>query len=146
MLFSVIAYSQASELEGFDVDSVSKFGGKVEFVDNEIVLSLPYKIHFDFDKDEIKASDTVDALAAFLVNSTEPMTLVIEGHADEVGSINYNQDLSMRRASELKRYLVMRGLDHNRVEIIARSKELPLESTGKPSRKNRRLELSILRK
>lgn len=52
---------------------------------------------------------------------------VIEGHADEQGTREYNLALGARRASAAKEYLVSRGVADNRLRTVSYGKERPLE-------------------
>ena len=52
---------------------------------------------------------------------------VVEGHADEQGTREYNLALGARRASAAKEYLVSRGVAANRLRTISYGKERPLE-------------------
>ena len=51
--------------------------------------------------------------------------VVIEGHADRIGSQQYNQKLSERRADSVKSYLVGKGADRNGIETIGMGKTVP---------------------
>jgi OOP family OmpA-OmpF porin len=51
--------------------------------------------------------------------------VVIEGHADRLGSQQYNQKLSERRAESVKAYLVSKGADRNKVETLGMGKTVP---------------------
>ena len=51
--------------------------------------------------------------------------VVIEGHADRVGSQQYNQKLSERRAESVKAYLVGKGADRSGIETIGMGKTVP---------------------
>ena len=51
--------------------------------------------------------------------------VVIEGHADRLGSQQYNQKLSERRADSVKAYLVSKGVDRDKVETIGMGKTVP---------------------
>ena len=62
--------------------------------------------------------------------------VVIEGHADRIGSQQYNQKLSERRAESVKSYLVSRGVDRNKVETIGMGKTVPAKFC--PDIKNRK--------
>src|SRR5215831_10578176 len=51
--------------------------------------------------------------------------VVIEGHADRIGSQQYNQKLSERRADTVKAYLVSKGTDSAKIETIGMGKTVP---------------------
>jgi OmpA-OmpF porin, OOP family len=51
--------------------------------------------------------------------------VVIEGHADRIGSQQYNQKLSERRAESAKAYVVEKGVDRSKVETIGMGKTVP---------------------
>jgi OOP family OmpA-OmpF porin len=51
--------------------------------------------------------------------------VVIEGHADRIGSQQYNQKLSERRADSVRSYLVGKGADRNGIETIGMGKTVP---------------------
>ncbi len=52
--------------------------------------------------------------------------VVVEGHADERGTREYNLALGERRASSVKDYLIALGIDPSRVETISYGKERPV--------------------
>jgi len=52
-------------------------------------------------------------------------SVVIEGHADRIGSQQYNQKLSERRADSVKNYLVGKGADRTKIETIGMGKTVP---------------------
>lgn len=51
--------------------------------------------------------------------------VVVEGHADRIGSQQYNQKLSERRADSVKAYLVDKGVDRTKIETIGMGKTVP---------------------
>ncbi len=51
--------------------------------------------------------------------------VVVEGHADRIGSQQYNQKLSERRADSVKTYLVGKGADRSGIETIGMGKTVP---------------------
>lgn len=51
--------------------------------------------------------------------------VVIEGHADRIGSQQYNQKLSERRADSVKAYLVAKGANRDKIETIGMGKTVP---------------------
>jgi peptidoglycan-associated lipoprotein len=84
------------------------------------------RVFFDFDKYDLKpeAQSQLDQQAAWL--KTYPQhTFVLEGHADERGTREYNLALGERRANSVKNYLVALGIDPNRIQVISYGKERP---------------------
>ena len=63
--------------------------------------------------------------AAWL-NANPGATVLIEGHADEQGTRDYNTALGGRRANAVSAYLVSQGVADNRISIISYGKERPL--------------------
>jgi len=51
--------------------------------------------------------------------------VMVEGHADRIGSQQYNQKLSERRAESVKSYLASKGADRNKIETIGMGKTVP---------------------
>ncbi|MBM9596419.1 peptidoglycan-associated lipoprotein Pal [Roseitranquillus sediminis] len=72
------------------------------------------------------ARSTLDQQANWLNNNPE-YTAVIEGHADEQGTREYNLALGARRASSVQEYLVSRGVSPNRLRTVSFGKERPIE-------------------
>jgi len=83
-------------------------------------------VFFDFDKYDIRPADTrtLDANAAWLKSNPNHLVL-IEGHADERGTNEYNLALGERRAKSTMNYLVSQGVQANRVTIISYGEERP---------------------
>ena len=86
-----------------------------------------------------EAQATLDAQAAWLSQNPE-YAAVIEGHADEQGTREYNIGLSNRRATSVHEYLVSRGVSPARLSTVGYGKERPIEvcSTEACYRQNRR--------
>lgn len=68
---------------------------------------------------------TLEGQAAFLLNNAE-YTALIEGHADEQGTRQYNLALGARRASAVEQYLVSRGVSPARLTTVTYGKERPI--------------------
>ena len=80
------------------------------------------------------------------VLSQYPQTLVrVEGHTDSVGTNEYNQDLSVRRAMAVKNLLVQRGIADSRIDSVGYGETMPVATneneTGR--QRNRRVEIKI---
>jgi OmpA-OmpF porin, OOP family len=102
---------------------------------------------FDFDKSVLKA----DAKTALddLVGKTGGINLeviIAVGHTDSVGSDEYNQKLSVRRAEAVKAYLVSKGLEKNRVYTEGKGEKQPVadNATAEGRSKNRRVEIEVV--
>jgi outer membrane protein OmpA-like peptidoglycan-associated protein len=96
---------------------------------------------------EYKKSSLTPALRAKLDNDVVPKLkdfsdvryLNISGHTDYIGSAEYNQRLSERRAHAVRAYLVSHGADASKIEIYGFGKTLPTKSCrGVGKRKERR--------
>src|SRR5215468_237645 len=85
------------------------------------------EIYFDFDKSNIRPGDAkiLDASAAYLKANPNELVL-IEGHCDERGTIEYNLALGERRAKAAMNYLVSQGIDASRFTLISYGKERPV--------------------
>ncbi|MCO6551802.1 MAG: peptidoglycan-associated lipoprotein Pal [Gilliamella sp.] len=82
-------------------------------------------VYFDFDKYNVKSeyATLLNAHAAFI--RTTNVKVVIEGHADERGTPEYNIALGERRASAVKSYLQGNGASASQMEIVSYGKEKP---------------------
>ncbi|MEM9786337.1 MAG: peptidoglycan-associated lipoprotein Pal [Pseudomonadota bacterium] len=68
----------------------------------------------------------LDGQAQWLMTNTD-YRAVIEGHADEQGTREYNLALGFRRANAVREYLVSRGVPASRLEVTSYGKERPIE-------------------
>ena len=68
------------------------------------------------------------------------VTVVLEGHADERGTREYNLALGERRANSAKDYLMTYGISSDRISVLSYGKERPVDSGSNPLAwsKNRR--------
>ncbi len=99
---------------------------RVFFATNESVLTTASR-------------DTLRKQAAWLRKNSD-ITVVLEGHADERGTREYNLALGERRANAAKDYLMTYGISENRISVISYGKERPVDSGSNPLAwsKNRR--------
>jgi peptidoglycan-associated lipoprotein len=90
-------------------------------------LRIP-DIHFDFNEYGLKQESREILHAAAPVYLKYPTaTLVIEGHADERGTAEYNLALGQRRADEAAQFLIHLGISKERIRTISHGKERPLD-------------------
>ncbi|MEM8729612.1 MAG: peptidoglycan-associated lipoprotein Pal [Pseudomonadota bacterium] len=90
--------------------------------------SVGDRVFFEIDQSTLTASgrQTLDAQANWLIQNTD-FTAVIEGHADEQGTREYNVALGERRANAAREYLISRGIAGSRLKIVSFGKERPVE-------------------
>lgn len=104
-------------------------------------------IYFEFGSSDLKpeSCEILDKLADDL-KSNPGLKLQITGHTDNIGSDEFNLDLSLRRAQSVKDYLVLKGCDSENILTSGKGKSEPLnENTSEPDRtKNRRVEFTFL--
>ena len=98
-------------------------------------------VYFDFDSAALSydAQVTLSRQSAFLQLNPEAV-VVIEGHADERGTREYNLALGDRRASAARDFLLAKGIDAARIRTVSYGKERPLMSGSNETSwaKNRR--------
>ncbi len=103
-------------------------------------------IHFDFDKSAIRkdAGPVLDSNAALMKKYPE-LKIVIEGHCDERGTIEYNLALGDRRAMAAQRELASRGIAASRISTISYGEERPVDPGHSESAwsRNRRAEFKF---
>ena len=101
-------------------------------------------VNFDFNSSDIR-SDARPVLdqAAELLKANPGVDVRVEGHTDDIGSEEYNQALSVRRAESVYRYVVNRGVDPERfvVEGFGESRPIASNDTESGRAQNRRVEL-----
>jgi peptidoglycan-associated lipoprotein len=85
-------------------------------------------LHYEFDRYDLtdEARRTLDDLAQAL-KANPAFNILVEGHADERGTTEYNLALGQKRAQAAKDYLVSLGVDASRVDTISYGEERPLD-------------------
>jgi outer membrane protein OmpA-like peptidoglycan-associated protein len=108
------------------------------------------KIYFETGKAVIRPISfaTLDALVATLKAASYIQRVQVEGHADERGSDAYNDDLTLRRAVAVRRYLIDHGIDGDRLVAKGFGKRRPIDRRHTPAawEKNRRVDFVILQR
>lgn len=129
------AAQKAKELQ-LQIDAL-----QAEATDRGLVLTLG-DVLFATGKSDVKvgATSNLNKLVVFL-DKYPDRTVQIEGHTDNVGSEDFNQGLSQRRAESVKAYLVRQGIAGSRLTAVGMGENRPVASNDNQSgrQQNRRV-------
>jgi peptidoglycan-associated lipoprotein len=102
-------------------------GGGAPGSQQEFLVSVGDRVFFETDSSSLTstATATLDKQAAWL-NKYSNYRILLEGHADERGTREYNIALGARRASVVVNYLVSRGVNPGRIQSKSFGKERPV--------------------
>ena len=108
-------------------------------------ITLNTDVLFGFNKSELTPAgeQKLDELAKSAQGANVDRVVLV-GHADRIGSENYNQELSEQRAQAVADYLTQKGVDSSRVQVEGRGKNEPVtgnqcDKMGPASNKNAKL-------
>lgn len=120
-------------------------GNGVRIFEDRILLDDV--VHFDFDSARVRkvSHPLVERVAKFINAHPDIIDIRIDGHADEIGTTEYNQRLSEARARSMRDLLTHFGVDPARLRVVAHGKSRPKIVTLKREAQNRRVELFITR-
>lgn len=131
---------QAEEIEKTVPDA------RVERVGEGIVVEFNSQILFGFDQSNLSADakNNLDKLVVVL-NNYPDTDIEIQGHTDSTGSEDYNQNLSVRRATSVSGYLRQNGISGRRINTVGFGELYPKYSNDSESGRaqNRRVEFLI---
>lgn len=137
---------------------VTEGPGGFEQVDSMDKMSWPkdyetfsaQTVYFDFDKSNVKPGEVtkLETVAAKMKTLGADKALLIEGHADERGTEEYNRALGERRALEVRSTLIRLGLDPANVVTISYGEDRPAVPGHNEAvwAKNRRAQIVLLTK
>ncbi len=93
----------------------------------DFVVNVGDRVFFETDSTDLTptAVATLDKQAQWLQRYPN-YTFILEGHADERGTREYNFSLSARRAQTVRDYLISRGIPANRFRVVSYGKERPV--------------------
>ncbi len=128
MLFVVvIAACSRSATDNVGLTGVGNTGAGTPGSQQEFIVTVGDRIFFETDSSSLtsEAMATLDKQAQWL-NQYGNYRIMIEGHADERGTREYNIALGARRASVVVNYLVSRGVNGQRIQSQSFGKERPV--------------------
>jgi peptidoglycan-associated lipoprotein len=87
---------------------------------------LPRIYYFEFDRSLVKQEDLTSLeMHATVLRSNPDRSVVIEGHADERGTREYNLALGERRADAIRTFLLSAGVSMRQIEMVSYGEERP---------------------
>ncbi|MBV6633424.1 MAG: peptidoglycan-associated lipoprotein Pal [Alphaproteobacteria bacterium] len=102
--------------------------------EEQFVVTVGDRIFFETDQSTLtaEARSTLNGQARWL-NEYGSFTVLVEGHADERGTREYNLALGERRANSVRNYLIAQGVEANRIQTVSFGKERPEVVGSNPS-------------
>ncbi|OGU76638.1 MAG: hypothetical protein A2V93_01355 [Ignavibacteria bacterium RBG_16_34_14] len=144
-------YPTLDEIE----DLIKKYAYKE--VVKEVVVEKPVEIertqwvlvgvNFEFNSAQLtEGSYSILYGAVQYLNQHSELKVEVQGHTDNIGSENYNQQLSERRAATVKDYLVSKGINSSRLTIKGYGESIPVTNNSTPEGRtlNRRIEFKVI--
>jgi outer membrane protein OmpA-like peptidoglycan-associated protein len=123
--------------------------GQTQFGSRSVILQVqtgantrfPARIEFNFNSDEITDAGKrdLDVFGDAMAWNLNDRKVILEGHTDDIGSAQYNYELSVRRAKAAQRYLMERfHVSERQVEAVGKGMADPISTTDRSL--NRRVE------
>ena len=117
--------------------------------DTDITSGDAYDITFDFNSDNIteESYPVIDILVKFLEDNPD-MNIELAGFTDHIGNEKYNNELALRRASAVKKYMTDKGINSNRISVLGFGERMTAVygvDDEKDLRMNRRVEYNFTR-
>lgn len=136
------------------LDAVKKLHIDVRETARGVEIYVPEVLLFDFDSDQLRSDSQIQMLEIariFNQQGIDSRKLAVEGHADALGSPEYNRMLSERRAESVARSLVFCGVARERMAVKGFGMSNPIAANTNPDgtdnpegrARNRRVELIV---
>jgi OmpA-OmpF porin, OOP family len=112
---------------------------------NSVILK---NVNFEFNSYSLQhdAENVLSTLLNFLIKNPE-INIQISGHTDDIGTEEYNLELSINRAKTVYNWLIAKGIEAKRLKYAGFGKSVPLyyETSERFRELNRRVEVKIIR-
>lgn len=119
---------------------------KTEVTVTEVECAEAGLIHFEFNAHDLgpEARESLNTFATCMEQHPD-WKVVIEGHADERGTPEFNMSLGEKRANEIKKYMSNLGVEKKRMRTLSYGEERPVDATSTEDAwaKNRRAEFRV---
>ena len=155
VIFGLVVTACTTTTKKTDVGKYTKIESKAQVVEaqmqddvyigtdtvGELSKGVPDRVFFATNESILTtiSKDTLRKQATWLRENSN-VNVVVEGHADERGTREYNLALGERRANAAKDYLMTYGVSADRISVISYGKERPVDAGSSPLSwsKNRR--------
>jgi outer membrane protein OmpA-like peptidoglycan-associated protein len=118
-----------------------------EFKEKNVPIQIN-NLFFDYNQYSLKEESfpELDRLVSFL-KQIPNLNISIEGHTDNIGSNSFNFELAKKRANEVKKYLISKGIDPEKLKVESFGSSKPIAPNDTPDNraKNRRVEIIFLK-
>ena len=127
VLAVALSMGACANKNGLGADGAGMAGAAAPGSQQDFVVNVGDRVFFESDQTDLtpQAIATLEKQVQWL-QTYNRYTFTIEGHADERGTREYNIALGARRATNVKNYLVSRGIAPNRMRTISYGKERPV--------------------
>ena len=123
------------------VDKKKSLFAQAKQTASDKLVAVGDRVLFNYDSAKLDSSAKIllDSQSRFLRANTD-LNFIVEGHCDERGTREYNLALGEQRATAVRDYLVIQGIDPDRIKVISYGKEKPavVGSNSMAWSKNRR--------
>ena len=140
--------TEASKKPLEDIIVFDQEGVTIRREGNNLILSMPELILFDFDKYAVKDGIKPSlATLAKALGENKDIQIKIDGYTDFIGTEAYNLDLSVKRARAIKDFLISKGAIGSNISIEGYGEQNPADTnqTEAGRSRNRRVEFIISR-
>ncbi|MAK92487.1 MAG: peptidoglycan-associated lipoprotein [Oleibacter sp.] len=136
--------AEAEATQAVDTAAVDGESLEAEAAAAQAALLEQTVFYFDFDESTIKSESKAALMAhAAYLAANGSAQVVLEGHADERGTVEYNLALGERRAMAVRRFLMANGASSSQMKVVSFGEERPavMGSSAESYAKNRRVEV-----
>ena len=135
------------ETVAIDVEKNVKIISFEEMIDNQIPVPIS-NLFFSSGSSRLKRLSFAELDRLVDILKKTPLRVEITGHTDNIGSEEINLDLSQKRADQVKKYLVKKGCNPERIETVGKGALEPISDneSNEGRQKNRRVTIRFVEK